>query len=822
MDVKLPTKPKMARKCEVTLVSHDLFDEITKRTLHLVPNGSSLKIGRSSRNDTKGLIAAYDNAWVSSPVMSREHAELWAEPTSSTTPERLYLKDLRSMHGTWVNGVRLEPNTRQSLVTGDTVKFGSEVVRGAETFRPCSFSVEVRMLEPERAANQSSGTFAVPELDSDDETDYDVDAYVDDEGDYSESAYTPPSSVTRADKVEPTPASTSCPGKDISEDRSSDEYEPQPSLPQRGSSACRQEGEILETRSSSKQKMVDVVEEYPIDDQPRPSQEPTSPLEQRSDPPNVHRSSEADSNAPQDQKVEPHSALATGAGSIKNPIDLSDDRGNLRSEIILDSDDEEPEEEPIRPITDFAPGPYMSKQEAGSLAFHGFFEDSPSNAGSSSGGSSGDDEKLDEVEVETKADSGSAKYRIDEELGNEMSKIPELDGRPELDSGVNPSEGAPSIIKDSQPKAGDHRSLSGHATTSHGTTSNIFDRLDVDKFDSTEGRPLERAPSPSDAAMPKAPPFSKSSDSIEALQLFGRQVSSDIHRDLDAIRNGRVTTFEERIRDSEYPLSTSASSERLLQRAYAPVEPSIAGPEPPQSFVDHLGSHFIGHDAMGGTPPTFNQGMTRSTFDESVCDLEPLHYQPWASQSPCFRSAISPEGPVHAHSYAPYGRSWGSMPAEDISEPRANPLEAHDSEDGALRSVLTGSKRKAEEEPVSVSESDHVTHCSQPEYSGTIPEDNDFPDAQPWDATVPSTQPPSLEMIGPAATAHGTTNDVRHSQESRSTKRAKTAATTPPSVDPPSRKRVKTAAKTAAQAITFAVVGAAGLFAALVATCPPD
>lgn len=60
----------------ITLIAD--CDNIPKRSLFLDRNRSVIPIGRASKVSAKGFIAAHDNAWFHSPVMSRGHAELHA------------------------------------------------------------------------------------------------------------------------------------------------------------------------------------------------------------------------------------------------------------------------------------------------------------------------------------------------------------------------------------------------------------------------------------------------------------------------------------------------------------------------------------------------------------------------------------------------------------------------------------------------------------------------------------------------------------------------------------------------------------------------
>ena len=47
-----------------------------RRVLTLDRTHHSVKVGRASKNLDRGLIPAFDNAWIDNPVISREHARI--------------------------------------------------------------------------------------------------------------------------------------------------------------------------------------------------------------------------------------------------------------------------------------------------------------------------------------------------------------------------------------------------------------------------------------------------------------------------------------------------------------------------------------------------------------------------------------------------------------------------------------------------------------------------------------------------------------------------------------------------------------------------
>jgi hypothetical protein len=112
---------------EVVLRSNDGQDGFNERRFILGPN-TKMPIGRASKNSAKPeLMMAQTNAFIDSPVISREHAVLSLDP-SPPTPT-VCIVDNGSMHGTTVNGTNLEPNRPLKLSDGDVLQFGQDVTR---------------------------------------------------------------------------------------------------------------------------------------------------------------------------------------------------------------------------------------------------------------------------------------------------------------------------------------------------------------------------------------------------------------------------------------------------------------------------------------------------------------------------------------------------------------------------------------------------------------------------------------------------------------------------------------------------------------------
>lgn len=99
-----------------------------------VKHGESVTIGRASQS-RHDLQAASDNALFDRGVVSRRHAELDVHPGKQPR-DQVTITDRASMHGTFVNDRRLPPFQPHPLRTGDEIKLGSSVTRGAGKAAP--------------------------------------------------------------------------------------------------------------------------------------------------------------------------------------------------------------------------------------------------------------------------------------------------------------------------------------------------------------------------------------------------------------------------------------------------------------------------------------------------------------------------------------------------------------------------------------------------------------------------------------------------------------------------------------------------------------
>ena len=83
-----------------------------------------LKIGRQTNAKT---VPTPLNGYFDSKVLSRAHAEIWAERNG-----QVMIKDVKSSNGTFVNSIRLSPENRESephpLKEGDILELGIDIV----------------------------------------------------------------------------------------------------------------------------------------------------------------------------------------------------------------------------------------------------------------------------------------------------------------------------------------------------------------------------------------------------------------------------------------------------------------------------------------------------------------------------------------------------------------------------------------------------------------------------------------------------------------------------------------------------------------------
>ncbi|CCX05430.1 Similar to Uncharacterized protein C3H7.13; acc. no. O74388 [Pyronema omphalodes CBS 100304] len=115
-------------------------DEFT-RTITLTPESPVVVIGRTSKSTGKKRVAEENNCFITSPVLSRQHAKL--EFLHQSEPPKVIMKDTGSMHGTLVNGTKVQSDKESVLEQGQTFVFGTEVhtTRDDDVHYPPQFRV---------------------------------------------------------------------------------------------------------------------------------------------------------------------------------------------------------------------------------------------------------------------------------------------------------------------------------------------------------------------------------------------------------------------------------------------------------------------------------------------------------------------------------------------------------------------------------------------------------------------------------------------------------------------------------------------------------
>ncbi|KAJ6510379.1 hypothetical protein C8R45DRAFT_963896 [Mycena sanguinolenta] len=105
------------------LYLYPLNDSFIPKHISLTPSGQRVKIGRQTNAKTS---PGERNGYFDSKVLSRQHAEVWEENG------KIFIKDVKSSNGTFVNGERLSPEGLESepfeLKSEDSVEFGIDIV----------------------------------------------------------------------------------------------------------------------------------------------------------------------------------------------------------------------------------------------------------------------------------------------------------------------------------------------------------------------------------------------------------------------------------------------------------------------------------------------------------------------------------------------------------------------------------------------------------------------------------------------------------------------------------------------------------------------
>ncbi len=95
-----------------------------RKTISVPFSPDTLRIGRQTNVKT---VPTSINGYFDSKVLSRQHAEIWADRQG-----KIWIRDVKSSNGTFVNGTRLSQENRESepheLQTGDHLELGIDIV----------------------------------------------------------------------------------------------------------------------------------------------------------------------------------------------------------------------------------------------------------------------------------------------------------------------------------------------------------------------------------------------------------------------------------------------------------------------------------------------------------------------------------------------------------------------------------------------------------------------------------------------------------------------------------------------------------------------
>ncbi|KKK16095.1 hypothetical protein P175DRAFT_0430123 [Aspergillus ochraceoroseus IBT 24754] len=99
-------------------------DTFEKKQITVPFYPESLRIGRQTNAKT---VPTPTNGYFDSKVLSRQHAEIWADKSG-----KIWIRDVKSSNGTFVNGQRLSPENRESdpheIRENDTLELGIDIV----------------------------------------------------------------------------------------------------------------------------------------------------------------------------------------------------------------------------------------------------------------------------------------------------------------------------------------------------------------------------------------------------------------------------------------------------------------------------------------------------------------------------------------------------------------------------------------------------------------------------------------------------------------------------------------------------------------------
>lgn len=109
----------------VVLCLLSLNGTFERKTISVPYYPNTLRIGRQTNQKT---VPTPTNGYFDSKVLSRQHAEIWADRETA----KVYIRDVKSSNGTFVNGNRLSQENRESepheLNIGDQLELGIDIV----------------------------------------------------------------------------------------------------------------------------------------------------------------------------------------------------------------------------------------------------------------------------------------------------------------------------------------------------------------------------------------------------------------------------------------------------------------------------------------------------------------------------------------------------------------------------------------------------------------------------------------------------------------------------------------------------------------------
>jgi pSer/pThr/pTyr-binding forkhead associated (FHA) protein len=116
--------PVPANETQAVLALIPLNGTFERKQINVPFQPGILKVGRQTNAKT---VPTQVNGYFDSKVLSRAHAEVWADRNS-----KIWIRDVKSSNGTFVNGQRLSPENRDSepheLREHDTLELGIDIV----------------------------------------------------------------------------------------------------------------------------------------------------------------------------------------------------------------------------------------------------------------------------------------------------------------------------------------------------------------------------------------------------------------------------------------------------------------------------------------------------------------------------------------------------------------------------------------------------------------------------------------------------------------------------------------------------------------------